>query len=239
MDNTRASQRPAVVPVSSEIFPHLLSGTCNVLANAFVDGRIGIRVFAADLESNEEDWYTDGASFSFPFLGPGLVIDGRAVLGRRQATPLAQSIVFPQVDVGYHAPRPEVADHLADVVRWTGWSQRKIAGILGTTHPTVARFAQNAISSRSSSAIEALHRVHEVLERLAAVNPQANDLAAILSERHGESQASPEELLQNHEYAGAYRLGLLSLSGGTPDMVGGSRFKNQPATYPADMDGWV
>ncbi|WP_433164678.1 hypothetical protein [Kribbella sp. CA-247076] len=218
-----------------EHLTNLLPGTCNAWNAALIQSDRGIvDLFAASREPN-----FPGREYSPMFLIPALVIDGSAVFASRELSPMRGRIHISEAETNLRPSRQTVADMLADVQDWTDWSYRRVAAVLGTTHPTIARLAQNITSARSSSAIESLRQVHGVLERLAPLRPDASDLAELLSQRNPASQNSVEELLRAGEYNSAYRLALTIVSGGDREMLGGSSFASIPATYPVDGDGWV
>lgn len=212
---------------------HPLPGTCNAWSRAFVGSPAGL---AADSPTSVlRD--SAGSSFALLFLGAGLVIDGRAVVATREMGAREWHVVLPNSNLQVSKrSRPGVAELLADVQRWTRWSDRKAAIIIGTTHPTIKRLAQNESSPRSSQAIERLRHVHDVLERLAPLVTDPEELRELLQASPGDSRVSVEDLLINANYGAAYRLALTEVSGPRPVMLGSSPARPGHATFPVDSD---
>jgi hypothetical protein len=67
---------------------------------------------------------------------------------------------------------PNARQQLADIKSWTGWSDRKVASLIGATHPTVARLRSDEPLSRIRnrryrSRLESIHRVVSRIHSLA------------------------------------------------------------------------
>ncbi len=63
---------------------------------------------------------------------------------------------------------PEVVRQLHDLVRWAGWSNRVLAEVIGSTHPTIAQALQGhaAALSRSAAQRQRLDEAHDVVSRV-------------------------------------------------------------------------
>lgn len=114
------------------------------------------------------------------------------------------------------APKPYVTPKLREqteqIREQTGWSQRKLARILCTTHPTVKALEQG----------RAVLRVHDLPARLAEVHGLVQRVFLLSSNSVGETnrllvtspapgQQSAEDLLKNREPAAAYLAALAVL----------------------------
>jgi hypothetical protein len=77
------------------------------------------------------------------------------------------------------APR---AQRLTQAVReWTGWSNRKLAGVLRTSHPTVAALEQGRSAGRVGDLFERLVELHGVVQRIFLVaNRDASEVDRLL-----------------------------------------------------------
>lgn len=76
---------------------------------------------------------------------------------------------LPRIDIPKAAPR--TADFRAmaqDIVKWTLWSDRKLAKALGTTHPTVHALLTGtpAVGSRSREVLQRVTPTHAVIARI-------------------------------------------------------------------------
>jgi hypothetical protein len=100
-------------------------------------------------------------------------------------------------------PVPDLTRVLNRLVDRTGWSNRRIAGIVGTTHPTIQAIKSGRDPERRPDLAEALYNAAEVVEKISrlALGNQAT-LKSVLSNR-GQGD-TPLHLLAAGEYAKAY-----------------------------------
>lgn len=101
-------------------------------------------------------------------------------------------------------PVPDLTRIITRLVNRTGWSNRRIAEIVGTTHPTIQAIKGGREPERRPELAEALFRTAEMVEKISRLSGgnQAT-LRAILSNR-GEEGRTPLQLLAAGEYAKAY-----------------------------------
>ena len=92
---------------------------------------------------------------------------------------------YPSVQLQLRTPRialaPSPSQHLTDIQRWTGWSDRRIGGIVGTTHPTIARLRLGGTSTgrvRNRHFRSSLEAAHGVVARVFALSGSDSDRTA-------------------------------------------------------------
>jgi hypothetical protein len=182
------------------------------------------------------------SSSAMLFMGPGLVIDGIVkITYPANAGPQSRVLIFedsPETKSEFRRGKPRVAKMLAEVQKWSGWSDRKTGRMLGTTHPTVRRLAKDEVSPRSSMAIERLQGIHDILSRLSVLVGASGDLKGLLGQTD-DAGLSVEDYLEQGRLGAGYRAGLRLISGARPQMLGGSSTSALPATYPLGHDDWV
>jgi transcriptional regulator with XRE-family HTH domain len=76
-------------------------------------------------------------------------------------------------------PAPSIQIKTRELIRWTGWSQRELAEVLGTTHPTIGALTSGRTTDlvRRSDLKQALMDLHAVCMRLRVLFP--GDKAAL------------------------------------------------------------
>ena len=122
-------------------------------------------------------------------------------LDERQLSPFPEWLIIAPYE---SAQIPALAGIINRLIYSTGWSNRRIAEIVGTTHPTIQAIKDGRQPERRPELAEALFKTAEVVEkisRLAQGNQSA--LNAILTSRRNE-QATPLQLLASGNYARAY-----------------------------------
>lgn len=100
---------------------------------------------------------------------------------------------------------PKVQEQAAEIRACTGWSQRRLASVLNTTHPTVKALEQGRIVTRVRDLPARLSDIHRVVERvflLAGRNP--NETNRLLTSRANNRQLSAVDLLAEGRAAQAY-----------------------------------
>jgi hypothetical protein len=239
-DQVKVSSADPIVRQISEVFvpraePSCHSfGTCSVWGHGMgpVDSRLPGEWFEPSFQPLVVD-----SSVIF-ILGPALLIDGSAMVARGMESIAARRLFVSSDASVAKREHSTIGMLVADVQRWTGWSDRKTAGLLGTTHPTVRRLANNEFSARSSLAIEQLRNLHDLLSRLRPLVNAPTDLANVLT-RAKSGRLTAERLITSGDFGEAYRAALRTLSGPRPTMLGGSGMPVAAATHPVDRDDRV
>jgi hypothetical protein len=99
---------------------------------------------------------------------------------------------------------PSTARRLRDIATYTGWSNRTLAEILGTTHPTIAAVLSGRDTSRVVNLRDRIARVHSAIERLALLSRR--DIAEVrrLLETKPDGRSSAAELMKSGAFSQAY-----------------------------------
>lgn len=98
------------------------------------------------------------------------------------------------------------------LIERTGWSNRGLAEIVGTTHPTIQAIRRGHEPERRPDLTEALFNTAEVVEKISRLaNGNQTTIKRILSTRGADGE-TPLQLLAAGEYAKAYLRGLDMLS---------------------------
>lgn len=101
----------------------------------------------------------------------------------------------------------------------TGWSQREIADILGTSHTTVRRLeADGRVSIKSRDIAAKVPQLHAVLVRLARVASSPDALSTALVTPIGGTTAAA--LLREGNWPRAFTTTLDAIRGPRPEMLG-------------------
>ncbi len=113
-------------------------------------------------------------------------------------------------------PVPELTKIVKRLIEQTGWSNRSLAEIVGTTHPTIQAIKRGRELERRRDLAEALFNTAEVVEKISrlARGNQAM-LKTVLSTR-GSDGETPLQLLAAGEYARAYLRALDMLNKSRP-----------------------
>lgn len=99
---------------------------------------------------------------------------------------------------------PELTRIVKDLIERTGWSNRSLAEIIGTTHPTIQAIRRGREPERRPELAEALFNTAEVVEKISRlVRGNQVTLKTVLSTR-GPDAETPLQLLAAGEYAKAY-----------------------------------
>ncbi|NNN22686.1 MAG: hypothetical protein HKL80_11880 [Acidimicrobiales bacterium] len=119
-----------------------------------------------------------------------------------------------------------VQTQLHRIIEWTGWSRRKVAQALGTTHPTVSAILDGRqISNRLQPISTQIAMLYNLVSRLRiVVNSDQNELRRALDTKQLKGSLSSIDLIKRGELAEAYLAALDALS---PPRVSGlmqSRF---------------
>jgi hypothetical protein len=127
-------------------------------------------------------------------------------------------------------PAPDLTRVVYSLIGCTGWSNRTIAGLIGTTHPTIQAIKKGRELERRPELAEALFKAAEVVEKLSrlAEGDQAR-LNSVLKNPGADGQ-TPLRLLSEGAYATAYLKAMDLL--GRPRRAGGllkARWTRQPS----------
>jgi transcriptional regulator with XRE-family HTH domain len=122
-----------------------------------------------------------------------------------------------QVPATASRPAPRVQSMTVAIRKFTGWSQRKLAVVLNTSHPTVAALEQGRSTARVGDMFERIVEVHGVVERLFLLaNQEAAEVDRLLEAAY-ETGPPAIELLGDRRPAEAY---LAALDVSRPRRVG-------------------
>ena len=129
---------------------------------------------------------------------------------------------------------PDAARFVASLRRWTGWSSRHIADILGTSHTTILRVEEGRplMSARSGDLTERLRAAFELTERVRILTDERPDETARALETAFPERSSAIDHLRNGEPAKAYLAALDVLRPRERGMLVGSRPRRDGATAP-------
>ena len=121
------------------------------------------------------------------------------------------------------APPAEPVSRLPRLLRecraMTGWSQREIADILGTSHTTIRRLeAEGKVSIKSRDIAAKVPHFHAVLLRLARVSGSSDGLATALVTPVGDTNAAA--FLREGNWLRAFTTALDAVRGPRPEMLG-------------------
>jgi hypothetical protein len=92
-----------------------------------------------------------------------------------------------------------------DIQTWTGWSDRRIASVIGSTHPTVSRLRTEGASARvrNRKYRTQLERVHQVISRIYTL--AGSDQAVTRAALEGlDGEVSAADLLESGQFGDAY-----------------------------------
>jgi hypothetical protein len=118
------------------------------------------------------------------------------------------------------AEEPDDARKLSELKSWTGWSNRTVADIIGTTHPTIRALGDGrvVISPRNREYRSRLHSVHSVVSRvfMLAGRDRHRTRTLLSDDTTGES---PMQLLRNGEVGAAYAMVLEFVNPPRPSLI--------------------
>ena len=122
-------------------------------------------------------------------------------------------------------PLPAVARAVHDVRRMTGWSNRKLATVAGTSHPTIAAIAHGRVPSRSPEVAERLLALHDLVFRLWQLVHEDPYLLSRLLDDAQEDEKSAAEYIAEGSSARAYltAIGKLRKPRGVAGLMGSDR----------------
>ncbi|MFN0154680.1 MAG: helix-turn-helix domain-containing protein [Gaiella sp.] len=127
---------------------------------------------------------------------------------------------------------PEVQRLVWDVRRRTGWSARRVAEILGTSHTTISRLERGGrlMTGHSGDLRRRLTDAHEVVSRVSELAGGDVDMTTNTLEIVTPSGRSAVELLQLDDAPRAYLAALDALSPRTEGLIVGTHARSGDAT---------
>lgn len=126
-------------------------------------------------------------------------------------------------------PVPPLCGLIRETRELTGWAQRDLAQVLGTSHTTIGRLETDGrVTARSRSVAARATELHAVLVRLARVASGPDALVAALDRTV--RGTTPRELLSQGQWSRAYTAALDALRGPRPAMLGASAVPVRAAT---------
>lgn len=104
-------------------------------------------------------------------------------------------------------PAPRIQRHIIELQRLTGWSERSLASIVGTSHPTIraALAGGQGALTRSADVKERIDSLHAIAVRLAPLADRRQDaIVEALTSHPSGSAASAIDLVRSGKTAAAY-----------------------------------
>lgn len=102
------------------------------------------------------------------------------------------------------SPIPDVTRVMHRLITWTGWSNRVIADVIGTTHPTVQAIRKGRNPERRLDLTDALFKTAEVVEKLTRLAGADQSRLRMALKTSGPGGETPLQLLSAGEYGRAY-----------------------------------
>jgi hypothetical protein len=93
-----------------------------------------------------------------------------------------------------------------DIQRWTGWSDRRVATLIASTHPTVARLRLEGAAQRvrNKKYRSRLERLHQLVSRIHVMAGFDADRTRITLEEAEPGRASAIQLIEQGRFGEAY-----------------------------------
>lgn len=116
-------------------------------------------------------------------------------------------------------PIPDLSRIVNRLIDRTGWSNRRIAEIVGTTHPTIGAIKKGREPERKPELAEALFNTAEVVEKISRLANGNQAILKVALNQRGQDGFTSLQLLAAGEYAKAYLKALDVLN--RPHQIGG------------------
>ena len=131
-------------------------------------------------------------------------------------------------------PAPEMQRIVSHLKEWTGWSARRLAEVLITSHTTVLGIESGRplVNGRSGDLRRRLTEMHDVVERIYLLANRDPDTVARLLDTAPPGRRSAIEEMQAGEAARAYLAAIDVLRPRTPGLLVGNRPRRGGATAP-------
>ena len=113
-------------------------------------------------------------------------------------------------DWWFKPPRPELRPVLQpqlftqSILQWTGWSHRKLAGVLDSSHPTVKALEQGKSRAREGDLFQRLNEVYDVIKRINLIAGNDETVVDHLLSTPDAAGVTPIALLSERRPADAY-----------------------------------
>ena len=132
------------------------------------------------------------------------------------------------------SPAPEVHRHVSEIRNRTGWSARRLADVVGTSHTTILRIENGGrlVSAHSGELRRRLSQTDDVVARVYIIAGRDQEATARLLEQVSPSGQSAVEFLQSDEPARAYLAAIDVAQPRPPGLLVGTRPRRAGATAP-------
>lgn len=129
---------------------------------------------------------------------------------------------------------PELQLMARQVRSWTGWSTRKLAGVVGTTHTTIQAVENGRplVEGRSGNLRQRLTSAYELIERVYLLAGRDADQVAAILDTAPPDRRSPVDELRFGDSARAYLAVVDVLRPRRPGLIVGNRPRRGGATAP-------
>lgn len=125
---------------------------------------------------------------------------------------------------------PAIARRLRDIATWTQWSDRQLADLLGTTHPTIGAARRGREITRVPALADRIAALHRVIERVSMLCDRDVSEVTRLLEAAPSGRPTAVDLIGAGEFSNAY-LAVLDARAPTRDGLMGSDLpRRQPGT---------
>lgn len=132
---------------------------------------------------------------------------------------------------------PALAERLRDVAAWTGWSDRRLAEVLGTTHPTVAAARRGREITRVPDLADRIAGVHRVIERVAALcDRDVSEIVRLLEARPSGDRSAIDHIKAGN-WSKAYVAVLDARGPALAGLMGSDLPRRQPGTVALEDSG--
>jgi transcriptional regulator with XRE-family HTH domain len=132
------------------------------------------------------------------------------------------------------SPAPAALRFVSEIRERTGWSARRLAEIVGTTHPTIRRIETGGrlVSGHSGELRRRLTQTHDLVGRIYIIAGRDPAATAQLLEETPDSGRSAVDLLRSNEPARAYLAAIDVARPRPPGLLVGTRPRRDGATAP-------
>lgn len=126
---------------------------------------------------------------------------------------------------------PAMARRLRDISAWTRWSDRRLAELLGTTHPTISAARRGRATTRLRELPDQIATLHRIVERLSILCERDPAEVMRLLETRRDGNQSAEDHLADGDFSRAYLAALDVRTPPTREGLMGSRIRDhRPGT---------
>jgi hypothetical protein len=125
---------------------------------------------------------------------------------------------------------PALARRLRDLAAWTGWSNRRLAELLGTSHPTIAAARRGRETTRVPELADRIAGLHRVVERVAVLCDRDVSEVIRLIETRPPGGVSAATHIEMGELSKAYLAVLDARAPGSLGLMGSSLPPRRPGT---------